>query len=126
MKKITLDEAISYFDEQCPNQYTRENKIAWISELDELIYDNIIKDRVNPDITEFNGYSDDTDGSTELLVPKLFSEIYRYFLEKSVNYANREIGAFNNAMQMFNSYYENYYAWYNRNHKTAQNTQFNI
>lgn len=126
MKKITLDEAIEYFDEQCANQFSRENKIAWISELDELIYDTIIKERENPPVAEFNGYDNDTDGDTELLVPSIYKEIYRYYLEKNVNYANREIGAFNNAVQIFDSIYENYFAWYNRTHKSVTTAQFNI
>ena len=126
MNVITLDEAITYFDEQCPNQYSREEKIRWISELDEQIYEEIIKNRVNPPVTEFNGYNDDIDGGTALLVPSLYKEIYRYWLEKSVDYNNREIGAFNNAMQMFQTYYDNYFAWYNRNHKYALTQQIKI
>ena len=126
MKKITLNEAITYFDAQCPNQYSREEKIRWISELDEQIYENIIKERENPDADEFNGYDENTDGNTPLLVPSLYKEIYRYWLEKSVDYNNREIGAYNNAMQMYQTYYDNYFAWYNRNHKTAKAMQFEI
>ncbi|MBR1761966.1 MAG: hypothetical protein IJ731_01185 [Eubacterium sp.] len=126
MKRITLDEAIAYVDEQCPNQFTRENKIAWLSELDNLIFEKIIKDRENPEITEFDGYDDETDGDTVLLVPFLYKEIYRFYIEKNINYSNRELGAYNNAMQMFNAYYEEYYSWYNRNHKTTKTVQFDI
>lgn len=126
MKTITLDEAITYFDEQCPNQYSREEKIRWISELDEQIYENIISTRENPAVTEFDGYDDDASGNTVLLVPSLYKEMYRYWLEKSVDYNNREIGAYNNAMAMYQTYYENYFAWYNRNHMATGNRQFNI
>ena len=126
MKTITLDEAITYFDEQCANQYSREEKIRWISELDEQIYENIISTRENPAVTEFDGYDDDTSGDTVLLVPSLYKEMYRYWLEKSVVYNNREIGAYNNAMAMYQTYYENYFAWYNRNHMATGNQQFNI
>ena len=126
MKKVTLDEVIDYFDEQCPNQYSRENKIAWISELDELIFENIIKDRENPQITEFTPYSIETDSSQKLLVPFMFREIYRFFIEKSIAYSNRETIAYNNALQMFEAYYDNYFSWYNRNHKTSKTISFNI
>ncbi|MCM1286516.1 MAG: hypothetical protein NC213_09935 [Acetobacter sp.] len=126
MKNITLEEAITYFDEQCPNQYTREDKIGWISELDEQIYEEIIKPRMNPPVTEFNGYDENTDNDTTLLVPSVFKEIYRYWLEKSVDFNNREIGAFNNAMLMYQTYYDNYFAWYNRNHRFATKQHFII
>ncbi len=126
MKKVTLDEVISYFDEQCPNHYSRENKIAWISELDELVFENIIKSRENPEITGFTPYNSETNGSKTLLVPFMFRELYRFFIEKSVAYSNRETVAYNNALQMFEAYYDNYYSWYNRNHKTADTVSFNI
>jgi len=126
MKKITIDEMITYIDEQCANQFSRENKIGWLSELDEQIYDEIIKDRVNPIVTSFSGYSEETSGATELLVPAMFKDVYRYWLESKYNYSNREIGAYNNAMQMFSYNYERYFAWYNRNHISVGTAQFNI
>lgn len=126
MKRITIDEAIAYFDEQCPNQFSRENKIALLSELDEYLFENIIKDRENAPISEFVGYDDETSGSQELLAPFLFRELYRFFIEKSVHYANRETAAYNNALAMFEAYFENYFSWYNKNHKTASVKSINI
>lgn len=126
MKRITIEEAISYFDEQCPNQYSTDEKIGWLSELDEQIYNEIIKTRVNPPVEEFNGYDDKSPTDTKLLVPSLYKEIYRYWLEKSVNYANREIGAFNNAMAMFNTYYDDYFCWYNKTHTVKAVPKFII
>ena len=126
MKKITLDEVITYFDSQCPNQYSREDKIAWISELDEFIFESIIKGRENPETTEFDGYSAESSGATELLAPSMFKELYRYYIEKSVAYSNREIASFNNASRMFQAYFENYFAWYNRSHKSIQTQSFTI
>ncbi|MBQ9228771.1 MAG: hypothetical protein IJ168_08080 [Eubacterium sp.] len=125
MKTTTIDEAINYFDEQCPNQYSREEKIGWLSELDEQIYEEIIKTRVGAPAA-FDGYDDETAGDTVLLVPSLFKEIYRYWLEKSVDYNNREMGAFNNAMAMYQTYYDNYFAWYNRHHRVKETKQFII
>ena len=126
MKKIKLDEAVSYFDSQCPNQFSREDKVAWISELDEMIFENIIKSRVNPEIQEFNPYDSDEDGETELLVPFMFKEIYRFYIEKSVAFSNREITAYNNASQMFRAYLDEYFSWYNRNHKSSAELRFSI
>lgn len=176
MKYITLEEAITYFDERTPNQYTREEKIRWISELDEQIYEEIIKPRlplcrntytiglgatdVKVFLTmfdynallgtdgqqfsqsqidtfvsftatgadtgktfgryDFNGYADDTDGETVLIVPSMYKDIYRYWLEKNVDINNREIGAANNAMALFEAAYDDYYAYYNRNHRITE------
>ncbi|MBR2100652.1 MAG: hypothetical protein IJ927_04975 [Eubacterium sp.] len=126
MKKITLNEAIAYFDSQVPNQYSREDKTNWINELDELLFNSIIKDRENPEIDEFTEYSSTSDGERELLVPFMFKEIYRYYLEKNVAYSNREITSFNNAAKLFESNYDAYFSWYNRNHKTKEAPSFSI
>lgn len=176
MRYVTLDEAITYFDEQIPNQYSREEKIRWISELDERIYEDIIKPRlplfrpvftvtntgtvtvfltlfdynallgtagqtfsqaqigtfvtfaaVTEDLNKefgrynFGGYDEETNGETVLLVPSMFKDIYKYWIEKNVDINNREIGAANNAIANFQSIYEDYYAWYNRYNIVTKN-----
>lgn len=175
MKYTTIDEIVTYFDEQVPNQYTREEKTRWIDELDERIYEDIIKPRtprfnntvaltsadigneisvyltladyndclnksgtqftieqiekmvtftpVSADVGKtfgkrtFAGYDDNTNVETVVLAPSAFKDMYRYYIEKNVDINNREIGAANNAIAMFQSYFEDYYAWYNRNHR---------
>jgi len=126
MKKITLNEAITYFDSQVPNQYSREDKTNWINELDELIFESIIKQRENPAITSFTPYNSNADGKRELLAPFMFKEMYRYYIEKNVAFSNREIASFNNAAKMFESFYDAYFSWYNRNNKTKEILSFSI
>lgn len=178
MRYITLDEAITYFDDQVPNQASREQKTRWISEIDERIYEEIIRRRLpkNPDtyiITStdvdtdvtvpltlydynrnldasgtafeqeqigtrvtftvqandigklfgsyaFNGYDDYTNGETVLIVPSMFKDIYRFWLEKNVDINNREIGAANNAIAAFESTYEDYYTYINQNNRVTE------
>lgn len=126
MGQITINDALSYFDTQCPNQFSPEDKIKWLSECDENIYQNIISVREGAEDVKFEGYNEETPLNTKLLVPTPYTEIYRYFLEKSVNYANREMGAFNNAVMMYQTYYDNYFAFYNREHKRNGKRQFRI
>lgn len=124
--KITIGEAISYFDDQVSNQYTEADKIKWLNEIEEQIYRDIICTHEGADDIEFNGYNADTDIDTELIVGSEYAELYRYWLEKSVHYANREIGGFNNAMAMFQSYYDNYFARYNREHRPVKVHDFKV
>lgn len=79
--RITINEAISYFDEQCPNMISFDNKVKWLSELDEIIFNKIIRSRENPITTEFSPYTSE-DGDKQLLVPSPYTEIYRFYLEK--------------------------------------------
>ncbi len=122
-KKITLGNAINYFDEQVPNQYSSDDKIKWISELDQIIYDRIIKDRI-PNPQGFNGYDTNTSLSTELLVDEPYTEIYRFWMEKNVDFANREINSYNNAAMMYQTYFDNFFAYYNRNNREIAKKQF--
>lgn len=175
MKYITLDEVIAYFDDQTPNHKTREDKIGWIAEIEERIYEEIIKPRLplqNTTLTiteadvgvtvsalltifdynamltdsgttfsqaqigtvvsfevtsedvgktfgrlDYTPYDETTSGETVLLCPSMFKDLYRYWIEKNVDISNREIGAANNAMAIFQTYYDDYFAYYNRNHR---------
>ena len=93
--KTTIGEVLSYFDNQVPNQYSDEEKIRWLNEIESQIYNDII-------LTHKDAYK---------------IELYRFWLEKSVHYANGEIDRMNNAMTMFQTYYDNYFSYYNRNHR---------
>ena len=115
--KTTIGEVLSYFDNQVPNQYSDEEKIRWLNEIEAQIYNDIIKTHKDADKIAFNGYTADTDINTQMIVPLEYSELYRFWLEKSVHYANGEIDRMNNAMTMFQNYYDNFYAAYNRAHR---------
>lgn len=123
---ITLGEVLAYFDEQVPNQYEASDKIKWLSEIEERIFNNIIKTHHGAEGVNFNGYNEQTDINTVMLVDSAYSELYRYWLEKSVHYANREIPSFNNAMSMYANYYEDYYCYYNRTHRPISAGKFKV
>jgi len=113
----TIAEILSYFNTQCPNQFEEADKLKWLSECDEIIYNRVIANRDGAKEVTPNFPYTNSDLETELLVEKPYTELYRYWLEKSVHYANKEISAFNNALQMYNTYFENYLAYYNTTHK---------
>lgn len=47
MKK-KISDILGYFDTICPNQYSEAEKIAWLNEIDEMIFNEIIEPRANP------------------------------------------------------------------------------
>lgn len=115
--KTTIGEVLSYFDNQVPNQYSDEEKIRWLNEIESQIYNDIILTHKDADEIAFHGFKTDTDINTQMIVDLEYSELYRYWLEKSVHYANGEIERMNNAVTMFQTYYDNYFSYYNRNHR---------
>lgn len=115
--KTTISEVLSYFDNQVPNQYSDEEKIRWLNEIEAQIYNDIILTHKDADEIAFHGFTTDTDINTQMIVDLEYSELYRFWLEKSVHYDNGEIDRMNNAMTMFQTYYDNYFSYYNRNHR---------
>jgi hypothetical protein len=126
MNKVTIGELISYFDEQVPNEHTQEAKIRWLNEIETQIYRDIILTHEGADDYSFDGYDNSTDPETQLIVDAEYSEMYRYWLEKSVHYADREIEAYNNALAMYQAYYDSFLAAYNRRHRSNKTGTFHF
>lgn len=116
---MTMDQAIDICDRQKPNGYTREDKIHWLGKLDQMIFDEVIS-RHEGGIESFSGYSEDTDGETELLATDAYADMYVKWLFAQIDFANAEIARYNNSMAMFNSLYEAYAKSYTREHMPRQ------
>lgn len=119
----TIREAIEYVDAVKPNDYKESIKKGWLSELDKLIFSEVIVTHENG-IDEFNGYDEDTPLDTQLLVSSPYDEfIYSHYLEMKIDYYNAEYGKYNNSASMFNNAYEAFKVWYERNNKPLPRKQ---
>ena len=113
---MTIIEAINRIDALKPNNYSQDDKVGWLSKLDGIIRAEIIDTHEGAEDTVFNGYDSTTNLSTELLVPAPHDELYVKWLEAQIDYANGEIGKYNNSMSMYNSFYGEFEKYYNRKH----------
>ena len=113
---MTIIEAINRTDALKHNTYTQSDKVKWLSELDSMVKRLIIDTHEGAEEVTFTGYDDSTDTNTELLVPAPFDEVYLRWLEAQIDYHNGEYGKYNNAILMYNTAYEAYQNYYNRNH----------
>lgn len=113
---MTIIELITDVDALHPNGYDQVFKIQWLSQLDGRIKQEIIDTHEGGEDIVFNGYDADTNPDTKLLVPRPYDEVYRYWLEAQIDYANGEYTKYNNSMSMFNSAYSAYERFYNRTH----------
>lgn len=113
---MTILEAISRVDAVKPNSYSQTEKIAWLSRIDATIKNEIIDTHEGAENITFNGYDNDTDTSTELLVLAPYDEVYIRYLEMQIDYANNEYGKYNNSMVMYNAAYTAFEKYYNRTH----------
>ena len=116
---MRINEAIDICDRQKPNGYTQEDKIHWLSKLDQMIFDEIIS-RHEGGIDAFGGYGEETDPDAELLAEDAYADMYVKWLFAQIDFANAEISRYNNSMAMFNSLYEAYAKSYTRKHMPKQ------
>lgn len=113
---MTINEAIDLVDQLRPNQYERVLKIQWLSKLDGNVFHEVFTTHRGAPVTEFAGYTAETDGNTELLIPFPYAEdIYNYFLQAQIDKENGEITKFNQSIVLYNSAYQ---AFLNRYHST--------
>lgn len=112
---MKIIEAISRLDSLKRNTYTHSDKVGWLSTLDGMVKEQIIDKHLGADKVSFNGYSDDTDVNTVLLIPAPYDEVYLRWLEAQIDYANGEYGKYNNSMDMFNTSFDAYAKHYARN-----------
>ena len=113
---MTIIELITDVDEMKPNGYEQIYKIQWLSQLDGRIKDEIIDTHEGGEGVSFSGYDASTPLATELLVTQPYDDVYRYWLEAQIDYANGEYTKYNNSMSMFNEAYSAYSRYYNKTH----------
>lgn len=118
---MTIIEAISRIDALKPNNYSPEDKVAWLSLLDGSIKKEIIDTHEGGETITFNGYNEDTPMDTELLIPSPYDDVYIKWLEAQIDYANSEYGRYNNSMVAYNSALTSFERFYNRNNMPKGN-----
>ena len=113
---MTIMDVLYRIDEIKPNSYSQAEKIKWLSSLDGVIKSEIIDTHEGGEDIVFNGYNEDTDLSTKLLVGTPYDDIYLRWLEAQIDYANGEYGKYNNSIAMYNTVYSAFANHYNRTH----------
>jgi hypothetical protein len=113
---MTIMEAIHRINTVKPNSYDQPQKIKWLSNLDGIIKKEIIDTHEGGEDKVFNGYTEETNLLTELLVPAPYDDIYLRYIEMQIDYANGEYGKYNNSKVMYNEMYSAFKNYYNRTH----------
>ncbi len=113
---MTIAEAITKVDALKPNTYTIEDKLSWLSTLDNRVKTQIIDTHQQDQPVYFYGYDDPEDLEIDLLVPAPYDEMYLRWLEAMIDYHNSEDDRYNNAIILFNNAYEGFKTHYTRTH----------
>lgn len=113
---MTIMEVLNRIDTIKPNGYSQGEKIKWLSALDGDIKAKIIDTHEGNESLAFDGYDEETNLTTELLVPAPYDDIYLFWLDAKIDYWNGETRRYNNAVEMFNTAYDEFWKYYNRTH----------
>lgn len=117
---MTINDAIVSVDKVKENTVDLADKIHWISSVDKRVYREIVSTHDGAAIDSFDGYSSDASSDTELLIPDEFADAYTYFICSMIDYQNNDIARYNNGAVMYNQRYDEYAAYYHRNHMPLQ------
>ena len=114
---MTIKECIDIVDDLKPNQYSTKVKVMWLSFIDEIIINDVLKTHKGYDgrYDDFTGYSEDK-LSVPLIVKSPYDRLYTAYLKMKIDAENGETARYNNSASLFNSYLMEYKKFYNKTH----------
>lgn len=114
---MTIKDCIDKVDNIKPNQYTIKDKVMWLSFLEEIIINEVLKTHEGYDgrYDNFEGYSEDR-LTVPLIVPSPYDRLYEEYLKMMIDKENGEIARYNNSMVSYNTYMMEYRKHYNKTH----------
>jgi hypothetical protein len=116
---MTISEAITQLQAVKENQYDDATLVRWISDLEGVLYEDIVKNYDGGEDVPHGPYTAEN-METELMVPEPYADIYIKYLAAQVDYYNAESARYTNSMIMYNMALDAYGNWYNRNHLPKQ------
>lgn len=106
----TPNKIIEYVDGIKVNSYGEEEKFHWICDLDGMVK------RIVMQQDEGVNYKYPNDMDSQLLIPAPFEGIYAKYIIAMIDLNNKEFTAYNNAVAVFTTQFEEYKKAYIREH----------
>ena len=114
---MTLDNAIAEIKQLNKSDFEIDRLISLISDIDERIYNDIIKTHEGAPESGFIRYdSPEYTGDGELIVPNAYSALYRHYCDTQIYLTNGENDRYNQSLGQFSAVYNDFAAYYNRTH----------
>lgn len=150
---MKVAEALEVVDRIKPNAFDARDKVRWLSELDHSVYEEVIRTKEDaPMKPVLDTYQKETDEETgevqeqpvesegvgfvpyeygvseerELLITSPYTECYITYLAAKIDFYNNDTVGYQNQMIMFNALYEQFTAWYTRNHMPKQENSIRV
>lgn len=127
MQKLTIGEVIAYVDAIKPNTRTPEEKKLWLNDCDTMIKEDIFNHYEGAYEINFNGYTEDTDESQELLVPAHYGRgLYAYYIMMQIDYINAETNKYSMNATMYQSAFDGFAIHWHNTHMPLQPNSINV
>ena len=121
---MTIKDCIDIVDNQKPNGYSILEKVMWLSFLDGIIIDEVLKTHEGYDgrYDNFEGYTEDK-LSVPLIVPSPYDRLYTAYLKMKIDAENGETARYNNSAALYNTYLSEYKRHYHKTHMPLDVTE---
>ena len=121
---MTIQDAISITDEMKPNMMSMMLKTKYLTEIEQLIHDEIVLHHEHTEAQHAKPvYTEESDPTTELIVPDPYSMLYVYWLMTKIDMQNQEDARYNIDRMHFEQAYATMSDWWTRNHMPVQETR---
>lgn len=117
---MTIQLVIEQVRTMKPNAYEDAMLVRWISDLEGMLYDEVISTHEGDETVSHGPYDPVNDMDTVLIVPEPYSDVYVKWLCAQIDFHNSEFARFNNDMSMYNAAMATFADWYNRTHLPKQ------
>jgi hypothetical protein len=121
---MTIKDCIDIVENIKPNQYSIKDKVMWLSFIEEIIINEVLKTHEGYDgrYDLFEGYSEDK-LSVTLIVPPPYDRLYPEYLKMMIDKENGEVARYNNSMVSYNAYMTEFRKHYNKTHMPLDATR---
>lgn len=121
---MTVQEALDITDEMKPNMMDRNLKLKYLTEIEQLIHDEIVMTHVHSWAEARKPvYNDETEPGTRLIVPDPYSMVYVHWLMTKIDIQNQEDQRYNNDRALFENAYNPMSDWWTRHRMPLQKTR---
>lgn len=116
---MTIDQALHTVNSLKPHNIERARLVDWLDRLDRRAFVDVISIHEPEESTPaaFDGYDQNTDPDTVLLIPPPYDEVYRFYLEMEIDLTNREYESYNNNAALYAAAFGKWARAYHREHR---------
>ena len=107
---MTVEQCINFVDEVKPNAFPTEAKLAWLTQIEGRIANEIFL-MAPAELRQFHFQYANIDGDKELLVDPPYDDIYVAYLTAKVDSKNGEFNRMSTAAQSFNRLWDEFSAY---------------